>query len=104
MEEQHSLQSILSDPFLINILNGKESSDKRMPKVSVKKWVNRCKAEVKLSKPRFDGNDVEFWADECEAWLVNTTNAENVKFCVLDIPTFRNMLHDWLMEEFDKVA
>lgn len=48
MEEQRSLQSILSDSFLINILNGKESSDKRMPKVSIKKWVNRCKAEMIL--------------------------------------------------------
>lgn len=103
MTEERSLQSLLNDPFLKMVLTEKENTN-RMDASEIQKWANRCMSEVKLSKPHFDGNDIEGWTDECEAWLVNATKAENVKFCVLDIPTFRNMLQDWLIEEYDKVA
>lgn len=103
MAEERNLQSLLNDPFLKMVINEKENT-KHMGVAEIQKWVDRCVSEVKLSTPRFDGNDVEGWTDECEAWLVNATKAENVKFCVLDIPAFRNMLQDWLLSEYDKVV
>lgn len=101
MTDEQKLDTLLNDPFLKHILEEKEN---RMSNEEIQKWANRCKTEVKLSKPRFDGDDVTGWTDECEAWLLNTTEVENVKFSSMDIPLFLGMLYNWLNEQYDNLA
>ena len=100
MANEYSVNDIMNDPFINHILSEKEN---RMPHEEIQKWADRCKKEIKLSKPRHDGLDIVGWADECEAWLIDTTKAENVKFGTMDIPIFLDMLYDWLNEQYNKL-
>ena len=94
-------EKILNDPFVQHILTKPEN---RINTQELKKWVDRCKVEVQLSKPRHDGNDICAWNDECEAWLTKTAKKEGKKVSIIDTILFRDQLKNWLENYYDSVA
>ena len=101
MEPQIKLVGLSQEEQKIvnDVLSAISAEDKHN---NMKKWVERCKDEVILSAPRHDGFDIDCWVDECEVWLLDIADATNIKFSTDDICYFRSMMHNWVVEQYNR--